>query len=477
MTGFELPLLPLILLAVALLAAAWALLVGWHAARQTADAPLPLPPSSLDRRWFSLRNGWDSVDSPEDALDGTSPQEAAEAFAEMTRAMESGQEGAPETLISAGADGERPPFLSVIVYAFDRRDSLNELVDSFSMQKTDFEYELIVVCNASAEETAAMAERLGPRRGVHVTFIPPGSHNLSRRKLAFTVGLKRASGEVALLTASNVAPPSSVWFQLMAQPFRNPDTTPAMEAGAEAGENGTVLSLGAVDFDARNMPGHSRYRLFLTATRSMRAFGAALSGRPFRGEWLNLALRRECFFKLKGYASSIHLQTGDDDLFVSEISSLGGTAAVLSPQAMPTAEWGRLSMRYFTEQREGYLLTRRWLRRGPFLTEGSLSVCQWLTLGCCLGAALVPLAGADPLWFRGFGGGFPWLPAALAGLLWVLFEALQMLAYSRGCRRLMLPASTAALPLFLLWRPFGNLIFRLNHRSAQFRNFTWQRSN
>ncbi|MDE6806314.1 MAG: hypothetical protein K2J05_05860, partial [Muribaculaceae bacterium] len=64
------------------------------------------------------------------------------------------------------------------------------------------------------------------------------------------------------------------------------------------------------------------------------------------------------------------------------------------------------------------------------------------------------------------------LGAWVAGILIWTAEAFgyRRVATALGSARLFWPV-----PLFLLWRPIGNLLFGINHRTGRRAHFTWQR--
>lgn len=404
--------LSLILLFVGLALAIWVLAAGWNAARATAHAPLHLTPDSLSDSYFSIADG---IVGEETAISDT-------------------------------------PRLSVVVFVTDRGNSLDDMIREFTAQRTTFRYEIIVICNASARETAQIAERFENLKGVRFTFIPPESRNLSRRKLAFTVGIKAAEGEAVLLTGSNVVPSSAGWFQLMGEPIL---------------ENGdTNLVIGTSRFDFSAMKGMVKwYRSFLWVTDKCQSLASSLAGNAYRGDWENMAIRRSFFFENKGYAHTIHIETGDDDLFICQSNCGDSVATVLAPAAMPEAEWGEWTARIWKEQRIAYDFTRRWLPKKPFLIKGSVSLCNWLLLIVLVAASLAPL----------FAPAFSWLTAMVAALMWISFQIIQIIFYRRAAARLMQPRLWLSVPLFTLWRPVGNFIFRHRNREAIHRNFTWQR--
>lgn len=348
---------------------------------------------------------------------------------------------------SDSSDYSGHPDVSVIVYAFGDTEELPEYLESVLSQQGAGEFEVVVVVDATAESAAMLSEKIGADGRVRLTFVPPGSHNLSRRKLALTLGMKGASGDVAIFTASNCRIPSDRWLADMTAPFSDPSVE---------------LALGFThpDFDRSHGAG-KWYRQFDDVLRASSWLGSALGGHPWRGDGMNLAVRRSTFFSHKGFASSIYLHPGEDDLFVHEIATPDNTRVVLTPDSILTSEWSGRSSRIWADNKERYDFTSRWLPKGPRLLSGFLSLSQWLVLGLSAAGALAALPG--------------WLCAPIAGVILLTFWGFEIAAYRPAAARLQAVRLWWAVPLFLLWRPVGNTLFLLSHRSSRYRNFTWQR--
>ena len=124
------------------------------------------------------------------------------------------------SILSAEGRGGDCPKVSVVVYSFTEEDEIFSYLEA-AMNQDYPDYEVIIVNEGGAETTASLAKKLKaiyPER-LYVTFIPEESRSLSRRKLAFTVGIKAASGEVVLTTTSNCRIPSRRWLTSMMRPF------------------------------------------------------------------------------------------------------------------------------------------------------------------------------------------------------------------------------------------------------------------
>lgn len=347
-------------------------------------------------------------------------------------------------------DNHLCPSASVIIYSQSDEYTLEKMVRSVCSQDYP-DFEIIVVMDAAPEQARIMQERMAdmPKR-VYVTYIQPGSLNLSRRKLALTTGLKAASGEVAVTTVANVSIPSKRWLALMLAPFCGPTGS------------ATEVVLGVTGTNMAELHGAGKwYRQFDSLLTDALWEGYAFMGSPYRGDGANLALRRTTFFSHKGYASTINLHAGDDDLFIHEIATGGNTSLVAVPEARLTLHWGDSSARIWALRKAQYSFTSRWLPKPPFVRSAIMMGMQWLLPALCIAAAW--LAWPDPI------------SAVSAGLILLAAWGVEIYCYRRlatayGAVRLW----WAVVP-FWMWRPIGDLIFRIDHRGLQKKNFTWQR--
>lgn len=339
------------------------------------------------------------------------------------------------------------PSVSVIVYTFTEQEELDSYLDTLLSQDYP-DYEVIIVNEGSAETTATLSDQLAKRFGkrVYVTFIPHDAHNLSRRKLAYTVGIKAAKGDVVLTTASNCRIPSSRWLSDMMRPFRE--------------DSLCEIVLGFTHIDFRNLHGAGKwYRQMDYTLTSCQWIGSARLSHPYRGDCFNLAYLRSRFFEQKGYSRTIQLVNGDDDIFLRPFMTGDNTEVVISHDSILTSEWGDSANRILSETKARYQFTSEFLPRLPFVRAGIGSFMQWITLIAATGAALLGLPSLTP--------------AIVAGVFIIVLWISQILIYRRAARRLEAVCLWWSLPVFLLWHPIGNLIFRLRHRSQRRKNYTF----
>ncbi len=354
--------------------------------------------------------------------------------------------------------------VSVIVYASVTEEVLSEYLSGLLSQDYS-EFEIIVVYDASYAAATTLSENLASNERIRITFIPPGSHNLSRRKLALTLGMKAAKGDIVLTTVANSLIPSTTWLSEMMHPFHE----------------GKEVVLGYSHPSFRELRGWGRwYRQFDRVLTSSAWIGSALNDSPFRGDGNNLAFRRELFFSNKGYASNINLHSGEDDIFVSEIVNEHNTSVIINPRTILTTFWGGSANRVMTDSKERYDFTSRWLPKAPYFRLGWISFSSWLTLVSLVSAILSVIPGIFGFLQRGCAeGGIDLLLTILlvtgAVLVWILVETGKIMVYRKGASRLEAVRLWWSLPLFFLWHPLGNFFFRINHHSGRYKNFTWQR--
>lgn len=344
-------------------------------------------------------------------------------------------------------EGATLPSLSVIVYSSSSED---ELIDwlHYAMTQDYPHYEVIVVYEGSAETTASLSERLlmkFPSR-LYVTFIPPQSHNLSRRKLAFTIGMKAASGDVVLTTSSDCRIPSSRWLSEMMSPF-------ALDPSIDV-----VLGYSHPDYSGCSIL-NNWYRRCDATLSACRWIGAAAMGRPFRGDSNNLAFRRECFFNRKGYSKSINLVDGDDDIFLHEFMTGFNTALAVSPDSILSFRSSLPLSSLLADIKERYQFTERLLPSAPFLRDGAGSLLIWLMTGTAVAAALSGLPDFISLY--------------IAAVVLLAAFTVFTLVFRRASCRLGSRSPWCLFPLFLLWHPFGNFFFRMRHRRNIKNHFTF----
>ncbi|MDE6544028.1 MAG: glycosyltransferase, partial [Muribaculaceae bacterium] len=89
------------------------------------------------------------------------------------------------------------PGISVVVYCRDEATSLEQLLEKLFAQEYDGEYEIIISSDGRNEDIDGVVKRLMSKfNRMRVTFVPDEARSLSRRKMAFTLGIKAAQHDI-----------------------------------------------------------------------------------------------------------------------------------------------------------------------------------------------------------------------------------------------------------------------------------------
>ncbi|MBP5136592.1 MAG: glycosyltransferase [Paludibacteraceae bacterium] len=192
------------------------------------------------------------------------------------------------------------PGVSVIICAKNESENLREFLPVVLNQKYP-DFEVIVVNDGSTDETDQLLIDLKRQySNLYNTYVPEDVKVMSSKKLALTIGIKAAHNDLILLTDADCKPVSENWISLMVRNFTD--------------KKDFVLGYGAYE-KKKGLLGHLiSYDTFFIALQYM---GFAIRGVPYMGVGRNMAYRSKIFFDNRGFASILHLQSGDDDLFVN----------------------------------------------------------------------------------------------------------------------------------------------------------------
>lgn len=335
---------------------------------------------------------------------------------------------------------------SVIVYSADEYGSLESLLPQLLAQEYDAEFEVIVVNEGDSSQVRDVVEALQiSHRNLYLTHTPEGARNLSRKKLAITLGVKAARYPVVVLTGASAVIDSRRWLASMMRHF-SPD-------------NHTELVIGyATAAPYEDTGWGKRTRSFDTVADATRWLSDAIHGHPWRGTGFNLAYTRELFFRVKGFSSHLNLRDGDDDIFVSSIATASNTDVELGIDSIVEVT-GNNTRRIARERRRRRLFTSRFIRRRPRL----LSALAWL---CYPAGLILPLiAAALPPYNLA-----TWACAAAALAVWYPVGLVWRMADSALCGRNLL----LTLPFLAASRPLRLAASAITARFRHTKRYTWE---
>ncbi len=207
------------------------------------------------------------------------------------------------------------PPASVIICARDAALHLEKhLEDWLSQDYPDFE--VVVVDDCSADETAYLlvTEAKNHPRLKYVLMDPAVIKN-GGKKLALTLGIKKAQYEHLVLTDADCVPSSNQWLKHMMSGFTE----------------GKSVVLGVAPINSKGiLGGLIHYENMYTALNYL---GMALRGKPYMGVGRSLAYTKTIYNSVGGFSAHHHIPAGDDDLFVQAVANNKNTQVIIEPEA------------------------------------------------------------------------------------------------------------------------------------------------
>jgi biofilm PGA synthesis N-glycosyltransferase PgaC len=233
--------------------------------------------------------------------------------------------------------GKNEP-LSVIICARNEAENLEKYLPSVLEQKYP-EFEVIVVNDCSTDDTdEVLGTFLKKYKNLRTTNLPAGQKFSHGKKLALTVGIKAAKYENLVFTDADCHPESENWLMSMHCGFT---------------EHDIVLGYGGYKRKKSFLNNYIRYD---TLTIALQYLGFAIAHNPYMGVGRNLAYKKELFFKNKGFANHYGLLSGDDDLFINEISTPRNTTLVINKDSFTRSD-AKKTIKEFLEQKMRHLTT------------------------------------------------------------------------------------------------------------------------
>jgi glycosyltransferase involved in cell wall biosynthesis len=210
--------------------------------------------------------------------------------------------------------------ISIIICAKNELANLREKLP-FILEQNYFNFEVIVVNDQSSDGSKLYLDELA-KLNKHLVIVDIDEFVKEKlgKKFALTLGIKTAKHEHILLTDADCVPNSKDWVKGMSSNFNNAEII--LGYGSYEKKEGLLNKI--IRFDTFNIA--QQYLSF------------ALAGATYMGVGRNLAYKKSLFFDNKGFASHIHIASGDDDLFIQEIASKGTVAIDISKNTHTTSQ-------------------------------------------------------------------------------------------------------------------------------------------
>jgi hypothetical protein len=284
---------------------------------------------------------------------------------------------------------------------------------------------------------------------LYTTHVPEDTRNVSRKKLALTLGIKASKYDTLLFTEADSQIPTKNWISLMVRHFSNNKNIVLGFSALENSENRNGLFLKFMAYD-----------YFLS---NLQMISLALLNHPYAGNGRNMAYAKKYFVEQKGFVKHRILQQGEDDLFINEIATKENTAVELSEQSITLMEINDFSD--WKHHKIDRMSTKQFYKRGPvalWRLESFVRLGFWIALVTC------------------FICGFPYLSLGdflLTGIALICF-IIRLFSLSfvinKTAGHLQLEKFYLTISLFDLFQPFMNLYFFICHLLKGKENYTYR---
>ena len=231
----------------------------------------------------------------------------------------------PRATSSDGGAGvpapEAAPAVSVVIAARNEARNLASHLPQVLAQAYPGECEVIVVDDASTDDTAAVLARLA-RSHPRLRVVDGGEKSQPGKKAALARGIAVARHDSIVVTDADCRPASTHWLSGLVA---------ARAPGIEIVLGVAPLTTGdarSPDTAARALGAWARFEAAYTA---MQYLSAALAGRAYMGVGRNLLYRRSAYTRVGGFAEHAGIAGGDDDLFVNAAARGADVAVCVAP--------------------------------------------------------------------------------------------------------------------------------------------------
>jgi len=256
------------------------------------------------------------------------------------------------------------PPATIIICARNEDDNLSEFLPRIFEQDYP-EFEVVVVNDCSFDNTGDILKEFGKKHSnLKIVTIKEDEYYSHGKKVALMMGIKGATHEHLLLTDADCKPNSNQWLRNMVQHFTD--------------ETEIVLGYGAYEKQKGFLNKIIRFDTFMIALQFL---SFALARKTYMGTGRNLAYKKSLFFKMKGFASHYHIESGDDDLFVNEAANKNNSKIEIDINTHTVSKVKKTFRNWFRQKRR-HVTTFKHYNFGSKFRLGVLSMSQYLFFGC-----------------------------------------------------------------------------------------------
>ncbi len=218
-------------------------------------------------------------------------------------------------------------------------------------------FEVLVVNDRSTDNSAEVLKRFKMQYPNLTVIENSGDSNSTGKKPALLLGLELAKHDYFILTDADCEPKSDQWLATMASGFNTKDL---------------ILGVSPYNFQASIAGKLTQWETLLTAQHYL---SFALAGIPFMGVGRNMGYTRELFEASDKFQSHLHIPSGDDDLFVSQMATSKNSGIELQEESFTWSD-GPKDFETWWRQKRRHLSTSSSYKAVPSILLGSFGLAQ-----------------------------------------------------------------------------------------------------
>ncbi len=266
--------------------------------------------------------------------------------------------------------------VSVIISARNEAENLQVNLP-FILQQNYPDFEVIVVNDSSFDNSEnVLLELKANYHHLKIVTIAINDKYRTGKKFALTLGIKAAKNEHLLFTDADCIPASNDWITRMVANF----------------EPGKEIILGYSPYNRTKNFINPLIR-FETIKTAINYFSSASKGNAYMGVGRNLAYTKSLFFSNKGFASHMHVLSGDDDIFVNQNSTRTNVAIEMHPDAYMYSIPKTSFSSWFNQKRRHFGAGKFYKGRHKFFLslDALTGFLLYISIGACLTLNFQPL--------------------------------------------------------------------------------------
>ena len=214
--------------------------------------------------------------------------------------------------------------ISIIICAKNEEKNLTRFLPSIADQNYP-KFEIVLVNDASEDNTLEVMQNFKNNFSTNkrnIQIITVDKENSKGKKNALTLGINSAKYNHLLLTDADCKPNSNDWIKEIISNFSNEKTV--------------VLGYGAYRKIKKSFLNKIiRFETLLTA---IQYFSYAKIGKAYMGVGRNIAYNKDEFIKAKGFLNHNSILSGDDDLFINQITTTKNTSICFNKNSFTISE-------------------------------------------------------------------------------------------------------------------------------------------